>query len=124
MKTKNDLIRAVLSQLRIIGSVGDPSAEDASDVADHYDDVYAQLVDQGLCYWTNTDRTTEEIPDVVFRPLANIVSAEACDSFGKEEPVTYDETGEKIPVRAKGYRDLRRHMSKKPSGEATPFSSF
>lgn len=124
MRTRNDLVRAVLSQLRIIAATDTPSAEDATLVVDQYADLRAELVDRGLCYWPNTGATIEEIPHEVFRALANILTAEVSDSFGKPEPQTTDEDREPVSIRVKGFRDLRRHMAKRPSGEATRFSSY
>lgn len=124
MRTRRELCTDVLEELRMVTTGLPPSANNLATVRDHYEEVHAQLVDRGLCYWTNTDDTTAEIPLAIYRPLVNIVTAEVAGNFGKDEPVAFDENGEKVAAGVKGWRDLRRHMAKRPSGEPTPFSPY
>lgn len=125
MRTKRNLVEAVAVSLRITGAGQTPASEDFVEIAQSYDDLHARLVDRGLCYWTNTDNQTAEIPLQVFQCLVDILSSEVAGAFGKDEPMTFDdEAPERIPARTKGWRDLRRHMFKRPSGESTPFSAY
>ena len=123
-RTRREMATAVLQQLRLVTTGLPAAAEDIRTIIDQYEDVYAELVDRGLCYWPNSSDTAEEIPNVVFRAVVNILTGEVADVFGKEEPMTTDDGYEPVSARVKGFRDLRRHMAKRPSGEATPFSSY
>ena len=124
MRTKRELVGAALGQLRIVGVGETPSAEDYAEVAGHYDDLVAELADVGLCYWPNTGNDIEEIPPAVFRALAAILTHDASDSFGKEPGEVQGDDGRMVSNRVYGLRQLRRHISRRPSGEATPFSSY
>lgn len=124
LRTRRDLVTAVLSQLRVIGADETPDAADFADVTAHYADLHDELKDNGLCYWPNTADDTAEIPGAIFRALANVLAEDASDSFGKEPPKLQDNDGQVITGRPFGLRQIRKHMAKKPSGEPTPFSIF
>lgn len=124
MRTKRELVGAALGQLRIVGIGETPSAEDYANVADAYDDLHAELGDVGLCYWPNTGNDVEEIPTAIHNALVSIVAHDVADSYGKEPGTVQGEDGRVVSDRVYGMRQLRRHISRRPSGEATPFSSY
>lgn len=118
------MIAAALRQLRVTSIAEDPSAEDHSQVGQQYDDMHAELRDLGIAYWTNTGTDVEEIPSAIFRALVNILSFDISDTYGKQPEAIQDNNGENVTARVYGMRQLRRHIHKRASGEATPFSSY
>jgi hypothetical protein len=123
-RTKADLATEALRLLREIGADESPSAADGSEAENAYDDLRSELIDKGLAYWPSTTRTTAEIPAVVFRPVAMILAARLAPKYGKPEPVVADDDGKQVPMVAKGFRDLRRHLAKPASGLPTPATYF
>ena len=124
-KTKRELVSDALVALRVIGAAETPTAEDYDEVADTYDDVLAELRDEGLCYWPNTGNDVAEIPQSIFQALVLIVAHDCSDAFGKDSPTVQREgDGAELSARNYGLARLRRHMRKRRSGESTPFSLF
>lgn len=118
-KTKNQLVERALLRIGVLDAGESPSAEDNVYVGGEYDALRAKWQDRGLCYWPNTNATTSEIPDVVFDAVANILAGAIAPAFGEAEPVIPDENGSPMPISAIGYRDLKRHIYKRSSGEPT-----
>lgn len=100
------------------------SAEDFEFVSETYSDLLSYLRDRGLAYWTDTGADVAEIPRPVFSAVTSLLAAEIADAFGKEAPTAADDDGRVVPGSTKAMRDLRRHIAKKPSGEATVFSRY
>lgn len=124
-RTKRQLVSAALITLRVIGATETPTADDYDEVAGTYDDLHAELRDEGLCYWPNTGNDVAEIPRAIFQALALIVAHDSADAFGKEAPsVQREGDGAQLSARNYGLSRIRRHMAKKPSGEPTPYSPF
>lgn len=123
-RTKVDLARKALSLIISVDAVQGPSAEDSQTAEDSYDDLREELIDKGLAYWPNTNRTTAEIPAVVFLPVAYILAGRLALEFGASEPMVADDDGKQVTASAKGFRDLRRHMAKPASGRPTPATYF
>lgn len=118
-RTKADLSRSVLTQLRILAA-GEPlSARDAAFVEGRYDSKLAQWRRLGFVWWPNTNRTTEEIPDEVFSILGDLMQNELESSYREALPVV-----QKRAFEVELLRELRKLNHKPPSGEVTPFSSY
>jgi hypothetical protein len=119
-KTKQELARDVLRQLGVLDALHTPAAEDSAYIEDAYDHKLSELRDKGLAYWPNTTRTAEEIPEAVYGALVDIMSDDCAGTFGitPEQVIDYD-TNRPCSVGARGMRNLRRHMMKRPSGEPT-----
>jgi len=96
-----------------------PSAEAAAYVEGCYDTKLTEWRDDGLVYWTNTDRDTLEIPDRVFGILCDLMENETRHAFKGDNPVAQRMAQEAIILRR-----LRAQMAKHPSGEQTTFSSY
>ena len=124
MRTKRELVTAALRDLGVVAIYEDPSGEDYSHVAGVYDDLHAELTDEGLIYWANTDADTEEIPASVFSALTGILIGEIADGYGRDEPGKMGDDGRPVAVSVAGRRRLKAHISRKPSGEPTEFSSY
>lgn len=124
MRTKQELVTAALRGLRVLPDGETPSAEDFDTGEAAYDELHSELADRGLVYWTNTDDVTQEIPLAVFSGLTSILADRIAASYGKPPTQTQDEDGRMVTGYVAGMRRLRQHMSKAPSGEATPFSSY
>jgi hypothetical protein len=119
-RTKAGLADEVLRQLGILAAVDTAAAEDSAYVEGSYDTRHAELRDKGLCYWPNTGRAVAEIPEAVFNALVDIVMDDSAAAFGvKLEPVVDLDTNRPMSIGARGMRNLRRHMMKRPSGEPT-----
>ena len=123
-RTKADLSTATLQLLAVLDATESPAAEDAAYVEARYDDLRDELVDKGLAYWPNTNRTTAEIPAVVFSALTMILAGRCSVTFRVAEPTVTDDDGKQMPASAKGWRDLRRHLAKPASGRPTPATYF
>jgi len=124
MKTKRELVSDMLKHIRIVPVFGTASGEDYVFAADAYDVLHAELTDQGLCYWPNTGHDVEEIPLVVSGALIAILGSQVGAVYGKEPQMEMGEDGRQIDTYVSGMRQLRRHIMKRPSGEATEFSNF
>lgn len=118
-KTKQQLSTRVLEQMRIVGVGEDPPAEDAARIEGRYDSKLAEWRERGLVWWTNTDRSTAEIPDEVFPVLADLMENEAGHSYGIENPVM-----QRLQVEERMLLRLARFTTSGPSGEATETSSY
>ncbi len=118
-RSKSDLSTDALRKLGVLDSLHSPSAEDAALVEARYDDKLEELRDKGLVYWPNTSRATDEIPNVVFGAMVNIMCEEVAPAFGSPVPTVTDDSGRPVSCGTKGMRDLRRHLAKGPSGEPT-----
>lgn len=112
MKTKAELATAVGRRLRVVDALASLSAEDSSYIEDEYDMLLEQWkarTDGASVYWSNTGRNTEEIPEEVFQPLADILAAHCATGFGKDEPVVTDEvSGQQVAISVRGWRNLKR----------------
>ena len=124
MKTKRTIITGALRELRVVDFVESPPAEDYDIAARRYDAVLVELRDMGLAYWANTGNDTEEIPDILEVPLIDLLAGRLARIFGKEEGVVIGENGRPLAQSAHGLKAIRRHIAKRVSGEATPFSSY
>lgn len=123
-KTKVELATGVLQRLRVYTSNETPSADDSAYVEDEYDSILAMYDDKELIYWPNTDRSTAEIPIAVYQPFVDILCGTVAGTFGKAEPTVADERGQQIPVSTRGWRNLKKHISRRPSGLPTPAVYF
>lgn len=118
-RSKAALATDVMRKLGILAAVDSPSAEDSSLVEGRYDDKLDELRDKGLCYWSHTTRTSEDIPAAVFGALVNIMCEDVAAHFGAQVPTVTDDNGQPVSSGTKGLRDLRRHLAKGPSGSPT-----
>lgn len=117
-RTKAQLSRAVL--VRLINAADEvPDGPDSALVEDRYDTKLLEWRDEGLVYWTNTDRDTEEIPDRLFGILCDLMENEVRQDFKRDNPPEQRAAREALLL-----KPLRRHVAKGPSGEATSFSSY
>lgn len=123
-KTKVQLVGDVLLKLGILDAVSTASAEDSAFVETRYDDKLAELRDKGLCYWPNTGRTTQEIPQAIYLALVDIMCEDVAPAFGVTTKPEVDDYNRPVTVGTKGMRNLRRHMAKQPSGEPTRATYF
>lgn len=113
-KTKAELSAAVLEQMRETGMGETPDA-DASDLVERrYDAKLAEWRDQGLVWWTNTNRNTQEIPLELFQPLIDLMENEVAHAFGRDNP-----TVQRREIETQLLKPLRRSQSRRPSGEPT-----
>jgi hypothetical protein len=115
-RTKTDLSTDTLRKLGVLDALHSPSSEDAAIVEARYDDMHESLKDQGLVYWPNTDRSTAEIPSVVFGAVVDIMAENVALHFGVEIPTVTDAHGRPVSIGTRGTRNLRVHMAKGPSG--------
>lgn len=119
-KTRQELARDVLRQLGVVDALETPPAEHSAYVEDAYGHKLAELRDKALCYWPNTSRSSAEIPEAIYGALVDIMADDCADAFGvKTEPVIDADTNKPMSLGARGMRNLRRHISKRPSGEPT-----
>lgn len=118
-KTKSEMSRDVLCGMGVYAPEDSPSAADASQVESIYDRKLAEWRDDGLVFWTNTDRTTAEIPDRVYSVLLDLMENEARNAFKGDNP-----PAQKRQTEVYLLGRLRRLMAKKPSGETTTYSSY
>lgn len=119
MKTKAQLSTSVLRKLRVVDAIETPAATDAALVEDAYDSKLAEWRRLGRVWWTNTNRSTEEIPDEVFDVLRRLIANAVMDDYGLRTGGVSEEQMEKQLL-----RDLKALNHKPPSGESTGFSSF
>lgn len=123
-RSKADATKDTLRKLGVLDILDDPAAEQAALVEARYDDKLEELRDRGLVYWSHDTRTSEDIPNVVFGAIVNIMCEEMAAAFGVQIPTVMDERGQPVSCGTKGMRDLRRHMAKGPSGNATRADYF
>lgn len=78
VKTKLDLARAVLREIRVSRYDEDPAAAYKAIVDEKYDSMYLLWVKQRRAYWPR-----DEIPEVVFEPVTRLVAERVAPSFNK-----------------------------------------
>ena len=105
--------------MNVIAPDEEASATDAAYVEAAYDSKLREWRDDGLVYWANTTRNTEEIPDQVFGILCDLMENEVRNSFKGDNPPVQRHAQE-LAILSR----LRRQQSKRPSGEQTTFSSY
>lgn len=118
-RSKAHLSTQTLRQMNVIAPEEDPSSADAIYVEAAYDAKLREWRDDGLVYWPSTTRNTEEIPDVVFQILCDLVENEISQAYGRENPHPQRSAIEQVLLSR-----LRRQQAKRPSGEPTTFSSY
>lgn len=124
MKTKRELVTDTLKHMGVTPVFGSAAGNDYEFTADAYDVLHAELTDDGLCYWPNTDHDTAEIPLAVSGALISILGDQVASVYGLEMPAEMDDDGRQISAGVAGRRRIRKHIMKRPSGEATEFSSY
>jgi hypothetical protein len=77
--TKADLMARVAKTLRIVDEDEDASDSQAATIYDAIDDVRAELLEQGRCWWDENN-----IPQAVAGPLRVLVAFECANTFGKQ----------------------------------------
>jgi hypothetical protein len=77
-KSSLQLITRALERLQRVGAGQDPSAEDAQLLRDNLLPLMEELARQEVIFVADL----EEIPDIVFLPLANRLAAECAPDFG------------------------------------------
>lgn len=118
--SKAQLSAAVLEQMNVTAGGETPSAEDAALVEARYDRKLKEWRERGYVFWPNgTNRDTQEIPDVVYQTIIDLMENEVAHSFGRPNPVL-----ERQAIEEQLLKRLRRYLAMSPSGEATPFSSY
>jgi hypothetical protein len=118
-RTKAQLSAQTLKQLNVIAPDEEASATDAAYVEAAYDSKLREWRDDGLVYWANTTRNTEEIPDQVFGILCDLMENEVRHSYKGDNPPVQRHAQE-LAILSR----LRRQQSKRSSGEQTTFSSY
>lgn len=109
-RTQAELHKATLQHLGILDAVEIVSAEDAKLLEERYDDLVEDWRDDGLVYWPK-----EAIPGPVFPWLVMLLGNYVSPSFGLQFSPD---------VEAYGRRQLRRIVSKRPSGEPVKSDYF
>ena len=77
-KTRLELAKAVLRELRIIRYDEEPPADLKAIVDEAYDGLLAEWRKQRVCYWQ-----ADSTPDIVFRPVVRLVANEVAPGFNK-----------------------------------------
>ncbi len=83
MKTRNDLIAAVLKKLNVLAAGQDPEAEDATEINDIIDGKLDELNRRGVTYFSSKN----EFPNEFVDPLAIILADQAAPLFGQPSNV-------------------------------------
>lgn len=124
-KTKADLSRETALELSVIDA-HDPalSSEDAAYIEGKYDRVLERWRDEGLVYWPNTDRTTQEIPDAVFDSLAKMLAGEVWRQFGFDAEPLIIKRGRQMTISECGEYELRAYLAKRTDNEPVTTESF
>jgi hypothetical protein len=119
MKTKVDLVTAIMQQSGILDADSPVTASDSALVEAAYDSKLAEWRRRGFVWWTNSGRDVEEIPGEVFATLTELMINDVKGSFQQGgSPV------EKMAIERELLKPLRQLNHKPPSGESTPFSVF
>lgn len=118
-RTRLDLVTAAMLELGLIAPDEAVEAEDYDTIGSRYDELLEELRDKGLVYWAAND-----IPYVAFGALSRVLAGRIAPAYGVQEPTMQDDDGRQVAMSYKGLKDLRRHMSKKTSGEPVRGSFF
>lgn len=108
-QTKQQLVNAVLRDMRVLPANQDASGSDFNYIAGVYARKLEEWKDMGLAYWT-----VDATPLVVFDTVVNLIVNATAPTFGRRlsavEKAQSDEFLEK---------KLRKHIAKPASGNAT-----
>lgn len=113
-RTTTELATNVLLHLGIIPSGATPAAVDSNYVVARYLDLYEELRDDGMAYWTST-----AIPRVVFEPLTQLMALTVSTPFGFDVTPQALEDGIAIFKRR-----LRRHTHKRSAEISVEVDDF
>ena len=113
MKTRRDLVTAMLRRARIVGSSEPVPAEDFEIVASIYATKLEEWRDRDLVYWANTGNDVAEIPPIVFDTLVNLMINEGESQFGKNINMS---VLDRSLIEDRLLKRLRRHTHMKSSG--------
>lgn len=113
-RTKTQLRNAVLLHLKAIAANEDPSSEDATTVETAIDNVYDELQEQELAYWSSSS-----IPNAVFEPLKQIVAADVAGNYLSETDAAV-KRNERKPAMAR----LREVVAEPNDGSPIPVTYF
>lgn len=118
-KSKAQMSRATLQQMNITPAGEDPSAADAKFVEDKYDLKLSEWRDEGLVYWSHTGRYDEVIPDQVYGTICDLMENEIRNTYRGDNP-----PAQRVATEQFFLGRIRKHLSRRPSGEQTSFSSY
>lgn len=117
-RTEYELAVHVLRDLGVVDATETPAADDANVlyVIDQYEDLFEKLASPGfdLVYWN-----PDEIPGAVFEIVADLVVNKVQGAFGQPQQPAEKMAQERIIL-----TELRRHLSKDPSGLPTKAEYF
>lgn len=103
-RTPLELARNVLLHLGKMDATGTPDAADSTYIMARYEDMHAELLDEGIGYWP-----VDLIPAVIFEPLTHYVGLSVSKAFGgREMSIAEMEDG-----LAQCKRRIRRHAHKR-----------
>ena len=77
-KTKLDLARAVLREIRVGRYDEEPDVSVKAQIDEAYESFYQEWSNQELVYWQ-----IDQIPPLVFRPIVKLIAAEVAPAFNK-----------------------------------------
>lgn len=78
-KTRIDLARAALTEIRVLRGGEAPTAVQEAQANQKYDAIYAELGVLGVAFWD-----ADAIPVSVFDPVSMLVAQRLAPSFGKD----------------------------------------
>ena len=115
VRTRLDLITAVLQDWNLCAQGESPSASDAAYVGGKYDNLLEELRDDGLVYWTSN-----AIPYEVFEAIIQWVGIHIAKGYGFPVP-----SGEQWNMYLDAIRRrIRRRTQKRTSQLPTPYENF
>ncbi len=109
--TRNELYKAALVRLNVIGATEEPNAEDGAQVAAKYESLHAMLLQKGLVAWA----LTADIPEGADIPVTSMLAWAACREFSVDEQTIGSLTNEgalDLPEPSLAERQLRRLLNK------------
>lgn len=110
-KTIEEIASRVLRKLGRLPEGQSPTGSQVSQIRDEYDELYQELLDDGIVTWSASD----DIPDNVVGPVYTLLLGRLADDFGVPNQWMLNALGQ----------DLEKKMKRKISAAATvPYESI
>lgn len=109
-----DLATAAMRRLGLLEAQENVSAEDFALISDVYTSKLEEWTFREMAWWR-----ANEIPDMAFHYVADMIADIIATDFGRPAPVVNDEGGDQVSIGERGRRGIKRLAMQERSGLPT-----
>lgn len=105
-----DLATETMSRLGLLEAQETASSEDSALISARYQDKFEEWTFREFAWWP-----VDEIPNMAFGMIADMMAEEVAPHFGKQAPVVADDGGDPVSIGERGRRGIRRLIQREKS---------